>query len=141
MNIFKFVIKIVAGIGLGLLILASVVSLVGVTANKGVIKGGSPCLKLDRSTHDLGTVSASSEWKAAFPVRNLGDRRLILQKVNAGCDCIANDEAPVIINPGQCQTILVQVANIEQLGPKTLTLKYRTNDPQKPLITLTCIVH
>ena len=60
-----------------------------------------PIAVLKRTEWDFGTVSAGPTLRAAFPVRNAGNRRLILREHSRSCDCVSAARPSIIVQPGE----------------------------------------
>lgn len=95
-----------------------------------------PRLSVDRPERDVGEIIAGQRAEVSFKVHNTGGRRLILHKLNGGCECLSA-EAELIVEPGEIGTIMAQLDS-PAFGALRIELKYRTNDPHQPLLTLVC---
>ena len=94
-------------------------------------------VELSCSERDLGTVPQGVILRPAFSVANVGTRRLIL--VEAGEDCCGQTSTPrqFVVAPGDSASITVEVDTGRYCGAMRHVVRYTTNAPDFPQITLT----
>lgn len=85
---------------------------------------------------DFGEVPAGPPLIARFPIENHGARRLVLTELDRSCDCIRGERPEIIVGPGSSGEIRVRLATDELCGPMQLALRYATNDPALPMLTV-----
>ena len=98
-----------------------------------------PIAVLAHTEWDLRDASPDSAWRSAFPVKNAGNRRLIILHRPRGCDCNDSVRRKIVVPPGESVSLeaLVETAD---LGSDThVELDYATNDPALPKFTLTVL--
>jgi hypothetical protein len=100
------------------------------------LQSGQPVVVLTNSQWDFGKVDAGGRLSAHFQVKNTGGRRLILNALSGSCDCLAPGKAEVVVPSGASRSLPV-ILNTERVrGPMRMTLRFATNDPQRPKIQL-----
>ena len=104
----------------------------------GANESAGPILVIDQTERDLGEIRSGKVAEATFLLRNTGDRRLILQKTNGDCDCLSAAETEMFVEPGERRAIVVTLDTSKGSGPARIDLYYRTNDPQRPRLSLFC---
>jgi hypothetical protein len=97
-------------------------------------------LILERDTCDLGWVSAGDSPTAIFTVHNGGSRRLVLRQLGRSCECLLSEVAEMIVPAGESRKIIARVNTRDERGLLRLEVRYRTNDPQHPLLVLYALV-
>jgi hypothetical protein len=98
-----------------------------------------PQLVLDRTRHDFGIVTAGATLKAEFVVTNAGGHRLILREGSRSCECVSGTFPKIIIPPGASKPLVAALETRKILGPAALEVRYWTNDPRTPVVTLTLL--
>jgi hypothetical protein len=86
---------------------------------------------------DFGTVDAGGELPASFRVTNSGGRRLILLEKSRSCGCLATGRPEILVQPGQSVDLEITLKTGRLRGPIRKAVYYYTNDPKRPLLTLT----
>jgi len=104
----------------------------GVTTNDA---RAHPQALLDIARKDFGAVAQGEVLIAEFPIRNAGDRRLIVS-ASAACCGAATDEA-LIVQPGQVETLRIEVDSARWSGQLSRTDWFTTNDPELPRFSVT----
>ena len=95
-----------------------------------------PRLILPYQQRDLGTVSQGAILRAAFPIQNVGTRRLILVEELEGCCGQSGTPRSIIVAPGDSKDVTVEVDTARWHGSIQHSAHYKTNDPQMPRLTL-----
>ena len=95
-----------------------------------------PVVTLDRTEHDFGRVPAGALLLAGFQVKNAGGKRLVVREQSRGCECVTGGRPEVIVPPGGSQDLTPGLDTKKLAGPLRTTIQYRTNDPNRPAITL-----
>lgn len=145
MKYLTFTVKILLGIVLGMLLLSRIASSViphpsfAPPPHKDSSEAA-PKLETIKTNVDLGAVDPESHPTATFSIRNSGNGRLILYRANSDCGCVASDASPLLVGPGETQSLVVELPSDRPTGPWTHTASYQTNDPNLPLLSLTCQV-
>jgi len=95
--------------------------------------------ELERTEWDFGTVSAGSDIRASFPIRNVGGRRLILVEQSRSCGCLSTQEPEIIVPPGGSRDLEILLKTSQLDGSVRKHVQYGSNDPELPTFTLTLI--
>jgi hypothetical protein len=96
-----------------------------------------PRVVLERTTWDFGRVPAGSKLLARFPVKNAGDRRLVLRQQVSSCECIASEaQSTIILQPGRSTTLEAQIDTTKLQGACQLELTFKTSAPNLPTFQL-----
>lgn len=99
-----------------------------VSANRPHVEPN-PQLRITSDSHDFGVVREGAILRHGFPVRNTGRRTLKLYGGSAG--------EPIAISPGYAADVIVTLHTTDVLRQARHTVRYRTNDPARPELTLT----
>jgi hypothetical protein len=97
-----------------------------------------PALAVERTGCDFGTVRPGETREAVFVVSNRGRQRVILRKLNGGCNCLMPREPEMLIPPGRSRRIELTFNADGMDGKVEVETRYRTSDPAHPVLTLTC---
>ena len=100
---------------------------------------GGPVAVATATTCDLGKVRADGTVEAAFSVRNAGTRRLILRESASGCECLSAAQPEITVPPGATRKLIVRLDTGKGLGPLKIESHYSTNDPRRPVLTVTLL--
>lgn len=132
--------QVLIGFGIGVTVLYVVGTRAGslVTLNRAAHFEAQPVAMTEPESWDFGSVSAGQSLEAQFNVRNDGDRRLVLSRVNDGCDCTLDGQSTIMIEPGTERTIVANFDTTAFNGVCQFGLIYRTNDPGRPLLKFVC---
>ena len=95
-----------------------------------------PALVLKHSLQDFGAVSAGRKLSARFPIRNDGRRRLILREEFRNCSCLTGGKPEIIVAPGKTVELEVIMHTSQLSGAVRKLVRYRTNDPKLPMLTV-----
>lgn len=144
MKYVTFTFKILLGIALGLLLLSriagSVIPKPSIASTLDNISEPTPKLEPLQTSVELATVELGLSPIATFPVRNSGNGRLILYRANSECGCVTPDALPIFVHPGETRNLVIELPSDRPEGPWTLTTSYQTNDPSRPMLSLTCSI-
>ncbi|MBM4329227.1 MAG: DUF1573 domain-containing protein [Deltaproteobacteria bacterium] len=104
----------------------------------GAWAASGPKIKLDNESHDYGAVQYGANPTAQFELTNVGDETLVIQKVRASCGCTKAVHGTTEVPPGG-KTVISATYETEgeRPGRKKKSLHIHTNDPEKPVITVT----
>ena len=95
-----------------------------------------PIATVEPDSLESRALPSGDGFEAQFEVRNEGGRRLILRRVDRGCDCAAAGEREIMVEPGGRQTVTVRFDRGGTLEPRGLEVAYQTNDPRQPTLRL-----
>lgn len=95
-----------------------------------------PVAAVEPLCKDFGAVAKGSVLSAHFRIQNKGNRRLLLRRVDATCDCTSNDVGLVVVDPGSCRTVSLEFTCADRAGRQRHEATYRTNDPRQPFLSL-----
>ena len=73
-----------------------------------------------------------------FTVFNHGGRRLILRRLDEGCNCSSTREGAIYVQAGGERRVTVRLPVTRGSRADELRLAYETNDPRQPVIWLHC---
>jgi hypothetical protein len=96
---------------------------------------GEPIVELGCMAHDFGVVTAGPTLEATFVLRNVGDARLIVRKLDGSCECLSGSEQ-IVVQPGESRALTVRLDTAKAIGPMRMELHYFTSDPVRPAFTL-----
>lgn len=97
-----------------------------------------PCIEFDRLIIDKGDVPWNEEpIKYEFPVRNTGEKPLVIQDVKTNCRCLGTESPDDPIAPGGMGTIALKYSLKEGQGSFKYEALVKSNDPSLPLVKLT----
>lgn len=100
-----------------------------------------PRISFQQEVNELGRVPFGRKVKVHFPFTNNGDGTLIIQAVKADCDCTeAYNESADVPPRGRSEIIAVLDTTTLRPGRNERHVHVRSNDPQRPSITLTMVV-
>ncbi|MHC4176507.1 MAG: Ig-like domain-containing protein [Planctomycetota bacterium] len=102
----------------------------------GTAGSSAPAIRLAHTERDLGTVVQGAELRTAFPIANVGTRRLILREHRRACCGQAADQSEIVVPPGNSTELKVQVDTSPWCGRMREAVRYTTNDPDRPQLTL-----
>jgi hypothetical protein len=116
----------------------------GVTMNKictailaaGLFAGGvtsaAPKLELDRTIIDFGEIYDDAPVDGIVTLRNTGDARLIIDKVNTTCGCTVGRLAKRNLAPNETTTATLTYTPEGKKGDEKKTVTFVSNDPDDP---------
>ncbi len=91
---------------------------------------------LSRTAWELGPVENGSIHTVKFPIKNAGGSRLIIHARSSSCDCIAADQGPFILMPGESGELSAKLDTHNLDGSYMLELDYETSAPNLPTFRL-----
>jgi len=92
-----------------------------------------PQIKLDKETHDYGTIEQGGNGECTFTITNTGTAPLIISLCKGSCGCTVPTCPKEPIAPGASATITVRY-DTKRVGPinKSVTITSNaTNEPRK----------
>jgi hypothetical protein len=98
-----------------------------------------PVVSIKQVEQDFGSVDAGGVLPASFRVTNTGGRRLILLEKSRSCGCLASGRPEILVQPGQSVDLEIKLKTARLHGPVRKAVYYYTNDPKRPLLTLTLV--
>ena len=96
-----------------------------------------PELAVDQPVHDFGTVVQGKKVDHIFKFRNRGDATLNVARVRTSCGCTAANVTSKALPPGGKSELKVTFDSGGFGGNISKLIYIETNDPQKPVTTLT----
>jgi hypothetical protein len=104
----------------------------------GAWAAAGPKIKLDKESYDYGTVQYGTDPTVQFELTNVGDETLVIQKLHASCGCTKAVHGSTEVPPGG-KTVISATYETEgeRPGRKKKSLRIHTNDPEKPVFTVT----
>jgi len=88
-----------------------------------------PQVALDDDVHDFGHVRRGVILHHDFRIRNSGGRKLLLYR-EGGVD-------PIRVDSGDAADVTVALHSAERWGRTQKNVRFTTNDPERPRLTLT----
>ena len=86
---------------------------------------------------EFGTVRQGEMLLAQFPIRNAGNRRLVVSRQGKPCCDPSADVSPIIVKPGEMRLLNVRVDTMQWFGQLSHSDRFTTNDPSLPSFELT----
>lgn len=99
-----------------------------------------PAISFGSEVKDLGQVSGGQKLTVRFPFSNAGDGDLVVQDVRADCGCTEVSEGNGEVPPHGRSEIVAVLDTTGAPGKKQRHILVRSNDPQRPIVTLTLVV-
>ena len=93
-------------------------------------------LSVPVTAYDLGHTRTAKQWQVAFPVRNLGTRRLVLNQLDQACGCGDRVLRTIVIAPDGTTDLSLQLDTRSGVGRMESVACYATNDPLCPRLEL-----
>lgn len=93
-----------------------------------------PVLVLEPESLDLGVISVDSHAKGYIELKNVGDRTLHVEAIDATCNCVRIEIANRNINPGETERLHVVIRQLRETTDSTQWLVLRTNQRDQPLV-------
>jgi len=104
----------------------------------GAWAASGPKIEIDKESYDYGTVQYGTNPTAQFELTNAGDETLVIQKVRASCGCTKAVHGTTEVPPGgKTMVSATYETEGERPGRKKKSLHIHTNDPEKPVLTVT----
>jgi hypothetical protein len=96
-----------------------------------------PEVRVDPRVIDEGEVDLGAKYVNVFPVKNTGDKPLVLTLVKKSCSCGDIEVPSEPIAPGAAANVTFRWSPLPgQIGPKVLSADFETNDARKDYRTL-----
>lgn len=98
----------------------------------GVVTSAAPKLELDRTIIDFGEIYDAAPVDGIVTLRNTGDARLIIDKVNTTCGCTVGRLAKRNLAPNETTTATLTYTPEGKKGEEKKTVTFVSNDPDDP---------
>lgn len=98
-------------------------------------KDNAPLPMTSSSSFDFGEIKQGNEIKRSFKVRNLGQRNLLIHKVESEYSNISSQH-PAQIEPGKTGIIEITVDTKQEIGERTYLISIISNSPSRPVMNL-----
>lgn len=85
--------------------------------------------------HDFGPIMDTEVFRTSFPFMNAGEGSLVIMNVKAGCGCTTPELSKKVFAPGESSEIKVAFRP-KGTGVQTKRITVTTNDPDRPVVTL-----
>ncbi len=100
-----------------------------------------PTISFEYEVKDLGQVSHKERVPAQFPLTNVGDTVLVIQKVEADCGCTETfNESREVPPNGRSEITAVLDTSTLRPGKNERQIVVKSNDPRRPFVKLTLVV-
>ena len=110
---------------------------VGTSAAMARPPGPSPKVVVKEAKYDFGTLDMEDSGSHDFVFTNEGDAPLTLVSGETSCRCATSKISQERIPPGESAKVTIEWKPTDKPGPYEQTAKIRTNDPDRPRVTLT----
>jgi len=100
------------------------------------IRDGPPKVVVDKEVYEFGTMDSKAEKKHDFILRNTGKAPLKIEDAGTSCKCAISSFKTRIIGPGKSAKVTLKWNAKGYFGPFEQVAKIRTNDPDRPKVTL-----
>lgn len=107
-----------------------------VAARPGATGSRPATVSLQDTRRDLGRTGPQL-LEAAFPIRNTGGRRLVINELDTDCECGERSLRTYLIAPGETVDLIVTLDTRPARGAVANTVSFTTNDPQRSRLELT----
>lgn len=98
---------------------------------------GAPHATIDQPTFDFGTIAQGKKVDHIFALKNSGDAPLTIGQVSTSCGCTVADVTSRSIAPGKSGEIKASFNSANFTGSISKSIYVHTNDPKRPVYTLT----
>ena len=71
---------------------------------------------------------------AVFEIKNLGDRRLVVNPRETNCDCTVGKQAAIVVLPGESDELRLSLSMERLRFRDQITFSLGTNDPDQPTV-------
>jgi len=95
-----------------------------------------PKVSVQQTEYDFGNINQNDIANHSFTITNTGGDLLKILDVKASCGCTAASPDKKELKPGESTQINVSFNSKGRKGPQTKTVTVKTNDPNKPVLTL-----
>jgi len=92
----------------------------------------SPRFSCDSTSKELGLLQSNVNREIQFAIKNTGNAALIISDITTSCGCAKVQLSRRQIEPAQQALMRVEIRPSET-GPRSATIKIRTNDTTKPI--------
>lgn len=100
-----------------------------------------PSISFDKETHDYGRVRYGETVSEEFVFTNTGDQTLHIDKLEASCGCTKAIKGKTDVAPKEKSKVIAAFDTVGlKAGKKRQTVSVYSNDPNKPVATLTLLV-
>lgn len=93
-----------------------------------------PVLDLEKDTFDFGVINGSDKVKVSFKLRNIGERDLIIRKIETGCNCTKIDILKRVISHGDSTILNLEYSPMGKSGKQYKHIRIFCNDPEKSVV-------
>lgn len=107
------------------------ITLASIIAFSAIAAAAQPKVKLSKNEFDLGNVGWHQQATASFKITNSGNKPLVINDVDTGCECTVANWSNTPIAPGNSTTITA-VYNAETLGTFQRDIAIKTNAEEAP---------
>jgi hypothetical protein len=102
-------------------------------------RGPRPQVAIDKEKHNFGTMDSNSTGKHTFVLKNVGQRTLTLTKGETSCKCAMSKIEREDVPPGGSAEVKLEWTGKTAMGQYRETATVKTNDPDRPVVTLTVV--
>ena len=99
-------------------------------------KAQAPHFMVDSTERDFGILREGEEAKMIFKIQNVGERNLIIRKIETTCGCTAVLPSQRVLLPGKEMDLNVIFHSAGRNGKQRKVITLFCNDPRQPTIQL-----
>ena len=104
-------------------------------------RGATPHLALSKLSHDFKVLEPGDLESVQITLTNTGSDRLVIEKLEANCDCLSYELDQNELEKGESVQLKVSYNAKGRMGYERKTLALFTNDPDQPTRVLTFKAH
>ncbi len=87
-------------------------------------------------TVDLGVLSPGDVREVAFRIANKGNRRVVINEIDRGCECGEPVRRTIVIPPGAAEDWVLNIDTKFKIGAFEKLTSFTTSDPAQPRFDL-----
>jgi hypothetical protein len=95
-------------------------------------RGKEPKIFIEKSEQDLGLMDVQEIRHFSFPIKNIGNAPLHIERVKVSCGCVHMERTKNVIDPGSIAHIQGTFDSRNYNGEVSRSITISTNDPDNP---------
>ncbi len=107
------------------------------TPAAAVATTGKPKIACEQPEFDFGERSNEEKVEHEFIIKNIGDAKLLIDKVRTTCGCTVAELEKKELEPGESTKVKAILTLRGRQGATTKSISVESNDPETPILTLT----
>jgi hypothetical protein len=101
-----------------------------------VVEAGGPRIRVEPTTFDFGRVLPHRTLRKEFRLRNLGDERLVIERISRSCRCTEAVAGELSLEPGASTRLRVKLETRKTSGRMEERVLLSSNDAETPLLEI-----